>query len=87
MSRPPPTPLVITGTVAGPTSEFLRFIEASPVSAMLDHATRPMLAQGNGQLDLGLFLPLEEMDNSRITGAYRFDEESLEPVLRRLIGQ
>jgi uncharacterized protein (TIGR02099 family) len=83
-----PTPLVITGTVAGPTSEFLRFIEASPVSAMLDHATRPMLAQGNGQLDLGLFLPLEEMDNSRITGAYRFDSNTmtLDPELPPVTG-
>lgn len=72
-----PTPLVITGTATGPTSEFLRFIEASPVGEMIGHTTRGMVTQGSGQLDLGLFLPLETLGQAKITGAYRFDANTL----------
>ena len=65
--------LTVKGKVDGPTSEFLRFIEQSPVGERIDHFTEGMRAQGNGHLDLGLLIPLDErkLAESKIDGAYR----------------
>jgi uncharacterized protein YhdP len=49
--------LSVRGQAEGPTSEFFRFIEASPVGAMLEHPTADMKAVGNGKLDLDLEIP------------------------------
>ena len=68
------TVLTVRGQVAGPTGDFLRYIEASPVGGMIDHATRELAAEGNGLLDLDLYLPLYDMDASRVAGSYRFDD-------------
>ncbi|MDP2792790.1 MAG: YhdP family protein [Sulfurisoma sp.] len=64
--------LNISGKVAGPTTEFLKFIEASPVGERIDHFTAPMVAVGNGDLDLKLALPLRHLDQTRVDGRYRF---------------
>ncbi len=58
--------LTVSGKVTGPTTDFLRFIESSPVGERIDHFTKEMHADGNGELDLKLGLPLRKMDKSRV---------------------
>jgi len=69
--------LTVTGKAAGPTADFLRFIEASPVGERIDHFTEEMKAEGSGELDLKLRLPLRQLSNSGIDGSYRFDGNRL----------
>ncbi|MDP2823530.1 MAG: YhdP family protein [Sulfuritalea sp.] len=69
--------LTVTGKAAGPTADFLRFIEASPVGERIDHFTEEMQAEGKGELDLKLGLPLRRLTNSRVDGSYRFDGNRL----------
>ena len=71
------TQLLISGKAAGPTADFLQFIEASPVGAQIGHFTEDMRAQGNGQLDLKLQLPLNRLADTRIDGRYQFNGNRL----------
>ena len=64
--------LLITGKAAGPTADFLRFIEASAVGEQIGHFTEDMTAQGNGFLDLKLLLPLRHLVDAKIEGTYQF---------------
>ncbi len=66
------TLLVINGNAEGPTAEFLKYIQRSPVRKMVDGLTDGMSAQGNGKLQLKLELPLEDLGRSRIAGEYQF---------------
>ena len=69
--------LTVSGKAAGPTAEFLRFIEASPVGERIDHFTEGMRAEGRGELDLKLSLPLRRLSQSKVDGSYRFDGNRL----------
>lgn len=62
----------IRGRAAGPTADFLRFVSESPVSRRIDGFTDGMRAEGAGNLDLRLVLPLRNMDASTVRGEYRF---------------
>ncbi len=64
--------LTIKGKAAGPTSEFLHFVDASPVAESIDKATEDMRAVGNGELDLKLVIPLTTDAPARVEGSYRF---------------
>lgn len=75
----PESPLLISGRANGPTADFLRFVEASPVAERIDHFTEGMAASGNGQLDLKLTLPLHRLGDSKIDGAYQFINNRLLP--------
>lgn len=70
--------LWISGHAKGATQEFLKFIEASPVGARINHFTAPMSAVGNGELDLKLKLALHNIDDSTTEGSYRFDNNRLQ---------
>ncbi|WP_301102293.1 YhdP family protein [Propionivibrio sp.] len=69
----PISTLFVKGQVSGPTSEFLKFVEQSPVAERIDHFTDDLRASGNGHLDLGLVIPLDEarLGDSKIEGIYR----------------
>lgn len=75
----PISTLTIKGNVDGATSEFLKFIEKSPVADRIDHFTDDMRAGGKGHLDLDLVIPLDEtkLDESKIDGTYRFIDNEL----------
>ncbi len=62
----------IAGRAAGATADFLRFIEASPVSAQIDRFTEGMRAAGSGALALKLTIPLRKVANTLIEGEYQF---------------
>ena len=70
----PISTLLVKGRAEGPTSEFLKFIEQSPVAERIDRFTENMRASGNGHLDLDLFIPLDEkkLGESKVEGTYSF---------------
>ncbi|MQY50605.1 YhdP family protein [Rhodocyclus gracilis] len=79
------TMLKVNGRAEGPTSEFLKFIDQSPVAEKIDHFTDDMRASGEGVLDLSLKLPLDLalMNEARLEGAFRLvnNEVTIEPAL------
>lgn len=64
--------LVVTGGARGPTADFLRFVNESPVGGYIDNVTEHMKAAGNGELRLRLDLPLHALDTTKVDGRYRF---------------
>ncbi len=64
--------LHIDGAAEGPTAEFLRFIDASPVGAYIAHFTEGWRAAGNGRLGLKLDLPIGRPDQVKVSGGYQF---------------
>jgi len=64
--------LLVNGQAEGPTSEFLRYIESSPVRGMTGGLTDGMSASGRGSLRLKLDLPLAELAASKVAGDYQF---------------
>jgi uncharacterized protein (TIGR02099 family) len=72
--------LHVKGVAQGPTSEFLRFIEQSPVAETIDRFTDGMKASGNGSLDLALDIPLRHVIDTKLRGEYRFLNNQLEPL-------
>ncbi|MBL8490252.1 MAG: TIGR02099 family protein, partial [Rhodocyclaceae bacterium] len=69
--------IVIGGRARGPAADFLKFVESSPVGDHIDHFTEPMQADGNGDLDLKLTMPLRRLENTRVAGRFRFDGNGL----------
>jgi len=62
--------LNVTGEATGPTSEFLIFIEKSPVLDAIDHFTEGWEARGAGRLTLKLNIPLRAEHKIKLAGAY-----------------
>ena len=72
--------LLVRGTALGPTSEFFRFIEQSPVAEQIDRFTDGMKAVGNGSLNLELDIPLRHALDTKVRGDYRFQNNQLQPL-------
>lgn len=70
--------LLVRGVASGPTSEFLRYLELSPVSQMIDRFTADMKAVGSGKLDLALDIPLRRAFETKVRGVYRLQNNQLE---------
>jgi uncharacterized protein (TIGR02099 family) len=68
----PPVHLLVEGQADGPTSEFLKFIESSPVHRMIGDCTAGMIAAGRGKLALKLDLPLRDLASTKVEGAFDF---------------
>lgn len=82
------TPLLqVRGTASGQSAEFLRFVEESPVAAMIGHHTGGVKATGPGSLQLGLSIPLGKLGETRVDGEYRFvaNDVMVDPSLPALI--
>jgi len=75
--------LLIAGQAEGPTSEFLRYLDASPVGRMLGDFTSDMSAIGRGRLNIKLDIPLGEAHATKVAGDYEFlsNTVSLQPGL------
>ncbi|MDP2751908.1 MAG: YhdP family protein, partial [Rhodocyclaceae bacterium] len=69
--------ITIDGTAKGPVTDFLRFIEASPVGDRIDHFTEEMTAEGVGDLALKLVMNLRHINQAAVTGRYRFQRNHL----------
>ncbi|GMV56449.1 MAG: hypothetical protein AMXMBFR6_22540 [Betaproteobacteria bacterium] len=61
--------LTVRGRASGPTAEFLRFVEASPVGTYIDHFTEDMRATGQASLDLALTIPLGRTADTSARGS------------------
>ncbi|HSQ04675.1 MAG TPA: DUF3971 domain-containing protein, partial [Burkholderiales bacterium] len=64
--------LSVSGEAEGQTADFLGFIAKSPVNDMLDRFTEEMRGRGAGRLTLSLTLPLANLRDTRVNGAYQF---------------
>lgn len=64
--------LEVEGEASGPTADMIKFIDHSPVSAMIDDFTEGMGASGNGNFKLKLVIPLRRNKDSRVAGSYQF---------------
>lgn len=64
--------LEVEGEARGPTGDMIKFIDHSPVSAMIDDFTAGMGASGNGNFKLKLVIPLRRNKDSRVAGSYQF---------------
>lgn len=75
--------LVVSGQAEGPTSEFLRYLDASPVGKMIGDFTGDMSAIGRGKLNLKLDVPLSQPQATKVAGDYEFlaNTVSLQPSL------
>jgi uncharacterized protein (TIGR02099 family) len=64
--------VVVTGEAEGPTSEFLSYIDKSPVGESVDHFTEHFRAEGRGKLALRLNIPLANMKAVKVAGDFQF---------------
>lgn len=64
--------MTVVGRAQGPTSDFLRFIAESPVAERIEHFTEGMKAEGAGNLQLSLTLPLRRIKDSSVKGEFQF---------------
>ncbi|HZF22732.1 MAG TPA: YhdP family protein [Burkholderiales bacterium] len=80
--------LLVKGVAEGPTAEFLRFVESSPVSRHINRFTEDMKASGNARLDVELDLPLRQIADSVISGVLvlRDNQITVDPRLPPLEG-
>ena len=67
----------IAGQAEGPTADFLRYIQQTPVRRMISGATDAMQATGRGQLKLKLDLPLADPEKTKVAGQYQFTANNL----------
>ncbi|MGE5385352.1 MAG: YhdP family protein [Betaproteobacteria bacterium] len=72
--------LIVSGQAEGPTAEFLRFIDKSPVGEKINRMTDEMRAVGAGKLVLRLDMPLMHIDDSRVQGEYEFLDNQVTAV-------
>jgi uncharacterized protein (TIGR02099 family) len=75
--------LLVKGAADGPTAEFLRFVESSPVSRYINRLTEDVKASGDARLDLECDLPLRQVADSVISGvlALRDNQVTVDPRL------
>ncbi len=64
--------LSIDGNATGPIPDFLRFVEESPVGAMIGHVTDGASGTGTGRLALKLSLPLKNPESNKVNGEFLF---------------
>ena len=69
--------ITISGRAEGPTADFLRFVETSPVGDYIDHFTEDMTAAGSGLLNLKLSLPLRHLSGTKTDGLFQFTNNKL----------
>lgn len=70
--------LLINGEASGPTGDFLRFIEQSPVSRKIDNFTQGMKAIGNGKLDLALDIPFSRLQDTKVRGEFTLQNNQVQ---------
>jgi uncharacterized protein (TIGR02099 family) len=64
--------VLVSGQADGPTAEFLKYVESSPLRETTGGVTAGMTALGRGKLRLKLDLPLAELAKTRVSGDYEF---------------
>jgi uncharacterized protein (TIGR02099 family) len=70
--RSPDRQVQVSGQADGPTAEFLKFLQASPLRETAGKFTDEIKAAGRGKLRLKLDLPLAQLAKTRVSGDYEF---------------
>jgi uncharacterized protein (TIGR02099 family) len=73
----------VSGQAHGPTAEFLKFLQSSPLRASAGRFTEGMSATGDGRLSLKLDLPLAELAKTKVAGEYELAADQV--VLHRVL--
>ncbi len=78
--------LNLKGRGTGPTQDFLRYIEASPVGEHIDHFTKDMRADGAGTLRIGATMNLRGPARARVKGEFELSDNRIfaDPALPAL---
>ena len=84
--------LTVDGQAAGQTADFVRYLRASRLNAILGGFPDRIRAGGSGKLALKLDIPLAHAVDTRVEGGYRFVDNRLElgrgiPPLARVSGE
>ena len=84
--------MTVQGSAQGPTADFLQYISQSPIREITNGFTDGMTAEGEGDLELKLEMPLHEVSETALEGRYRFGENRVTvlewlPPLERASGQ
>lgn len=82
--------LSIESELKGPTAEAIKFVNKSPVSTVTLGFTDDLKTSGQGKLNLGLKIPLQNLDSAQYKGLYQIingsiDSESI-PALTNING-
>lgn len=90
MQAPVPS-LAVQTKAAGATSAFLNYIRQSPVRGYINGFTDPIVATGNGELELALQIPRLGEPAVELRGAYRMRDNQVDlggaiPLLRKASG-
>ena len=65
--------LALQGQVAGPMTDFLRYVAGSPVGGWLHNGLAATTATGNAALDLALNIPLQHGGGTTVNGTLTLD--------------
>lgn len=84
--------LTVQGAARGPTADFLQYVSQSPIREITNGFTDDMAAEGEGDLELTLEIPLHQVADTALEGHYRFSENRVTvlewlPPLERASGQ
>jgi uncharacterized protein (TIGR02099 family) len=71
--------LEIDGEAVGPAQEFIRFVNFSPVSEMLDGLTEEMTANGDLHLKMNIKVPLRHVADTTLAGRLAFAGNTVFP--------
>ena len=64
--------LTVQGEASGATTDFLHFVDTSPVGQWIGSFAESAQATGNGKLALKLTLPLGNPEGAKVSGDYQF---------------
>ncbi|HEY8360916.1 MAG TPA: DUF3971 domain-containing protein, partial [Ramlibacter sp.] len=85
------TEVHVTGEIAGPLSESLAIVNASPLAATLNQALARSTGSGNATVDLALVLPVSDLARSQVRGTVTLANNDVQitpdtPLLARARG-
>ncbi|HYL87587.1 MAG TPA: YhdP family protein [Burkholderiales bacterium] len=69
--------VLVSGQAQGPTAEFLKFLQSSPLRDSAGRFTAGMSASGDGHLRLKLELPLADLSKTKVAGDYELAGNAL----------
>ena len=67
----------VSGEASGPTGEFLRFLQESPLKNSAGRSTASLDAAGEGRLKLRLEIPIADLPATKVAGEYEFNGNRL----------
>ncbi len=76
--------LQLEGAAEGPSAEFLRYVASSPVNALTDRVLEGWTATGNGRLTLSFDMPIDQVEQTRLNGAYQILGNGIVPGLAEI---